>query len=332
MEPTTETYLTLEKKVLQAFDIVRGEVDARQYYLICFFLILRKENVIEHLDYSKMFIDEHLKEVLKGYEGAYRDVLVELLDEYHEIFITLSDNALVKLNKWFLSLDVRELEVHFSNLIEAILYKIAKAGGRSSGEFLSPIELSRFLSKIFNTEYSLIFNPFAGLASFGVFLDESCVYVGQEINHLIKTIGELRLLAYGKKGNSFLFQGDSFKSWDFLKEKYDLIISSPPFGMRPEAVSRSSAEKRWTAEHHLINKGIDYLKPEGKLIAVVSNSFLSGLGPEHPLRERLVDQDLLEMVISFPAGMLSNTNIPISVIVINKNKKQQGHVRCSQLH
>ncbi|WP_431244239.1 N-6 DNA methylase [Flavobacterium sp. P21] len=44
------------------------------------------------------------------------------------------------------------------------------------------------------------------------------------------------------------------------------------------------------------------------------------------MREYIIENDILEMVISVPSELLIETNIPLSILVINKNKKDKGIV------
>ena len=48
---------------------------------------------------------------------------------------------------------------------------------------------------------------------------------------------------------------------------------------------------------------------------------------EQRLRERLIEEDLIDTIISFPGGLLLNTGIPLVVLVINKDKKSPAKVR-----
>ena len=77
-----------------------------------------------------------------------------------------------------------------------------------------------------------VFNPFAGLASFGVYLDQGQDYFGQELNQKTWALGALRLMAYEWPGSSKYVCDDSILHWPYESEKFDLILSSPPFGMR----------------------------------------------------------------------------------------------------
>ena len=79
-------------------------------------------------------------------------------------------------------------------------------------------------------------------------------------------------------------------------------------------------------ENFAIEKGLDDLKNDGKLVILVSESFLFSSGQIANLRYHLIEQDLIESVISFPNGILHHTAIKTSVLVINKAKKNKGFI------
>lgn len=54
-----------------------------------------------------------------------------------------------------------------------------------------------------------------------------------------------------------------------------------------------------------------------RVVVAVSNSLLFSTGAERSLREDLVRQGQVERVISMPAGLLPNTNIAFSILVLN---------------
>jgi type I restriction enzyme M protein len=237
------------------------------------------------------------------------------------------------------------LDEYFPEIFDVILYKLAKAQGRYAGEYLMPMELSRFMCALADVHGSAkVYNPFAGLASFAVFLNESQDYLGQEINKNTWAIGTLRLLAHERKGKTKFVLGDSINQWnpsriyrsskpdDIFKyppeqDSFDLIISNPPFGVRLpfQPTGRISATR--SIEGFLIESGLEALNHDGKIVLCLSLGFLFRSGSEQALRRYLVDNDLLETVISLPSGLFMNTAVPTAVIVINKNKREQGKVR-----
>ena len=63
----------------------------------------------------------------------------------------------------------------------------------------NPLKL-RFICGLFELpEGAKVFNPFAGLASFGVNLDKGQDYFGQELNQKTWALGALRLMAYERQ-------------------------------------------------------------------------------------------------------------------------------------
>lgn len=319
----------IENKLVQALDVVRGEVDSSDWYFLLFLLTLQREGLLEGFSKHK---EDELKKLIRVSVEKLEDensyALKIIFESFEPIINRISDRAINNIIRLLGTLDQTALEKDFSDIFDDLLYKISKSQGRYSGQYIQPLELSRFVCGLADLhENARVYNPFAGLASFGVFLDEGQNYLGQEINQTTWAIGSLRLLAYERKGISEFILGDSINSWNPSGDKYDLIVANPPFNVK----GFSSQSKRFgtirSYEHFLIEKGVEDLKINGKLIVVISQGILFRSGVEQNLRKFLVENDLLEMVISFPKGLLMNTGIPIAIIVINKDKAKKGYVR-----
>lgn len=267
----------------------------------------------------------------------------------HETFVPI----LEKLGKYSLNeltfiltkIDKNVLKENFSEIFERLLYRLSKFQGRFSGEIIMPLEFSRFMCSLSELPpNSKIYNPFAGLASFSIFLDESQDYLGQEISSKTWAIGVLRIIANDRIGKSKLLLSDSLTDWnptsiykhskleDFFKnlpekEKFDLIISNPPFGLRFHNQFESRFGQVRSAEYFLIENGLDALSANGKMILCVPVGFLfSNRISDQNFRSYIVTNDLLEMVVLMPGGMFMNTSATTAIIVINKFKKNIGKV------
>ena len=111
-------------------------------------------------------------------------------------------------------------------------------------------------------------------------------------------------------------------------------MANPPFGMRLGNQYREAEPELRTIEQFLLEKGVQSLKPEGKLIALLPQGILFRGMHEQRLREYLVDRDLIDTIISLPGGLLLNTGIPLVIIVLSKAKKMPGKVtirRCEKI-
>ncbi len=334
----------LKDKVWQILNEFRGTLGSDNYSVILFLLCLLKDDVFEELNISNSenlyeYISSSVEKLEKEKAEAYNALLVI----YKPLIINYG--GFIFLIQSLRELNQNLLKENFAHLFEELLYLVSKTWGRFAGESLLPIEISRFICALVELpENAKIYNPFAGLASFGIFLNNGENYLGQEINKTTWALGLLRILANQRVGISKFIIGDSISDWnpikkyksnnpvDILKypsenEKFDLIVSSPPFGMKLSYPVTGKFGPIRNAEHFLIEKGLEDLKEHGKLVTLISNGRLSSGGSEGLLRKYLIDNDLLEMVISFPGGLLQNTAIRFAIIVINKDKKEKGIVK-----
>ncbi|MCD4681281.1 MAG: N-6 DNA methylase, partial [Bacteroidales bacterium] len=319
----------LKEKLWQVADILRGVIQSYDYYFILYFLLLQRDGLLVNLHKSISHDEKNtLKKEVTSYNGDNAEILKDIYLDLESTLDTIPNKVIYEIVLLLDSLDQKVLKDNFPDIFDDLLYRISKEHGKRSGEMILPKELSEFLIQLANLpKKAKVYNPFAGLASFGVFLDEAYGYIGQEINNTTWGLGALRLLAYEREGVSKFLLGDSIINWNpTSNEKFDLIISNPPFRMRLQQNIRGNFGIIRTGEQFLIEKGIEDLTTNGKLIVVVSLGFLFGLGAEQKTRRFIVENDLLEMVISFPGGLLMNTGIPIAAIVINKNKNKKGFV------
>ncbi len=63
---------------------------------------------------------------------------------------------------------------------------------------------------------------------------------------------------------------------------------------------------------------------------MLTPEFLFKSGNYKRLREQLINEDLIDTIVSIPGGILPHTGMPSIVLVINKNKNEVGKVRFIQ--
>ena len=228
----------------------------------------------------------------------------------------------------FSEIDSKFLKENFSEVFDDILYRTSQSQGRYAGEYIQPVELTRLICGLAELPpHSRVYNPFAGLASFGVYLDHESDYYGQELNQATWTLGALRIMAYNKSGTSRYVCEDSIDQWPEHFEKFDLIVANPPFGMRQGNQYRHVEPEFKSVEQFLLEKGVRSLKERGKLIALLPQGILYRGSYEQNLREYLVENDLIDTIISLPGGLLLNTGMPLVIMILKKDKKIRGQVR-----
>jgi type I restriction enzyme M protein len=321
-------------KIFGIFDVFKNNARVgfieEQIQIVLLFLSLYKDGLINsrclhHPDLlhelsENISVSNHPSESFE----LYRTVIQNLVDSLSKI----DDHSFKRICDKLSEIDKEFLTENFPEIFDSVVYRISQSQGRYAGEFIQPVEITRFICALAELpEKASVFNPFAGLASFGVFFDQGQDYFGQELNLKTWVLGALRILAYKRPGTSNYVCDDSILHWPPPSKKFDLIVANPPFGMRHGHKYIEAEPSFRTIEQFLLEKGVHSLKADGKLIALLPQGILFRGMHEHRLREYLVDRDLIDSIISLPGGLLFNTGIPIVIMVLSKAKKMPGKVR-----
>lgn len=320
----------IELQVWNLFSVLRkNRMDYEHFHIIPLFISLYKDDRISedalsgitHSDFEVFHIlsNTNTSEATHDYS--------KIIEIFHPSLVNIRNRSLHEFIEKLFQIDKTILKENFSEIFDFTLDKVVQAQGRFSGEFLQPIELTRVICAIADLpENSRVFNPFAGFASFAVFLNKGEDYLGQELNQKTWALGALRIMAYDRPGMSKYVCDDSILNWPNEVEKFDLVVANPPYGMRlgnqyQDILLGDSVEE------YLIKKGVDSLKSDGKLIALLPVGFLFRGGSELELRRSLIEKDLVDTLIYLPRGLIFNIGISLVILVIDKNKKNSGKVR-----
>jgi type I restriction enzyme M protein len=166
----------LKNKVLHIINTFRHYyIDGEIYPSVLFLLSLQKDGILDDLILSKtenLFLDiayqinnskEDSKEIYKSLIEVYEPFLSNSKSE-------VLNDAIIHLRE----LNQLILKGHFTIIFEDLLYQLSRAQGKFGGESLMPREVCRFMIGLAKLpKKAKIYNPFAGLASFGVFLDKN---------------------------------------------------------------------------------------------------------------------------------------------------------------
>lgn len=317
----------VESKIWLIFNILRNtSISSNSYAFILFLLSAYKDGLISTDMLSE---NKNIKQILV--DNIDNDLSIQyfpIFKSYESILSHLSEENLKSIIQALSEIDHEVLSENFSNIFDSVLYRVTQYNGRYGGEFIQPVEITRFMCNLANMEDNAkIYNPFAGLASFGVYFNQGQDYFGQEYNQDTWAIGALRIMAYNRSGTTKYVCDDSILHWPSQSEKFDLIIANPPIGMRNHNHYRDKQLDFRTAEQFLIEKGIQSLNLKGKLIALLPQGFLYSGMSEQRLRQYLIEEDLIDTIISIPGGLLPNTGISLVIMLLNKDKKNSGKVR-----
>jgi type I restriction enzyme M protein len=185
-------------------------------------------------------------------------------------------------------------------------------------------------------ESGSVYLPWGGAGQvFGRFLREglpaNAEFPYVEEKHLV----ELIRAYYEKTPISRIQVSDPIKSPSYIEAgdltKFDLVIATPPFGVRVDFELQVNDPFRRFPEksNSMTVLGIRHVmaQTKGRAIIVVTNGVLSSAGGEKRLRKDLLEAGQIEAVIGLPAGLLlPRTAIATSILVLN-NEQRHDHVR-----
>lgn len=316
----------ITNEIWRMFDILRGSIPTDDLQVVLFLISAYKDRILRDARYSEYFGDIN-HDVLDSIsnDSVYR----KLLGIYAPIIKFIPSEKLEYLLDYVEKINLSDLEENFSEIFDNILYRLSDAQGKHSGEFIQPLEITRFIMYLANLpNNATVYNPFAGLASFGTFLNHSHRYYAQENNQRTWALGMLRLMAFNNINFDHYDLDDSIKNW-FETEKFDLVVANPPFRLSipRHLYSNYSGEPYVSLENFLIENGINSIKENGQLIAMFPLSFLFKGGHIGRLKKRLIENNIIDTIITLPSGLLSNTSIPVCIVVFKKIPKRKGFVR-----
>lgn len=318
----SHTLQQVEKTIWATFDKLRGELSHEDYSVVLYLLVLRRSHSVlfEHHDSGwfspSSFVDKAKDQI--GYDPLQRD----LVEEFGPIICKLQRESWNRIIEVFQSLDAGWLKENLGFLFERILKRVSKVQGPFAAQSWLPSELSEFIWGILDgQEIRRIYNPFSGYCTFGLGKKTDQEFVGQELNRRVWAIGCLRLDAHNKLENTHLLIGDSLNNWQNDQYRYDLVVTAPPIGLKiKDPIYSGFFPDIRNAEVFAVCKGLESLSMDGKLIAVVPQSFLFDGGVGKSFRNFLVENSFLESVILFPGGFLASSGISIAVVVLSKQK------------
>lgn len=205
-------------------------------------------------------------------------------------------------------------------MIENLILHVSSSNSHDLASYSLPIPLADFLLGFLDIKAkSLIYNPFAGLATFGI-LAEKGIYLGQEIVEKTWILGVLRLINSGLD-LVLLELGNSTRKWiDFIGDD-DIIVANPPYNARLQQPLETEYGIIRTFEEFVLYKSTVNLQENQQVLLLVPSNFISA--KSHFLtryRKVLVQSGLMSTIIQFPSGILSSTGLNLCALVLKRGE------------
>lgn len=322
------------KFIWNALNIFRERFSLSEYDLFLYLLHSYKSGFLKNykLD-GGITIHDSIHKALFCDDRNYPEYELQLFDNYSPSLQNIhKEDSLREIYSYLIQLNYEWFIKNWATLFDDLIDHISANAGRY-GEGVQMLELTKFIASIckYNGK-GVLYNPFAGSASYGTEIAGEGVYFGQELNTSTWAIGVMRLLAHDKDAFNFKCQ-DSIKEWghycynkDGINYLFDCIIATPPLGMKVQPNGFDNNDY-YRIEDFLISKCLKSLKPDGTAIMVMSQGITLWESQSKQLRKEYILNDKLDAVILLPSGAFCYSSIPAVILLFSNNKENPGYVR-----
>jgi type I restriction enzyme M protein len=231
---------------------------------------------------------------------------------------------------------------------EYLVKYFADSAGKKGGEFYTPGHVVRLLVTLLKPKAGHeIYDPTCGS---GGMLIQSVQYVeeqgedfrnlalyGQEASGTTWAICKMNMILHNIP-SATIENGDTLQdpliqdgaTW----KKFDIVIANPPFSQNYNKATMKfqtrfsygfAPETGKKADLMFVQHMVASLKTTGRLATIMPHGVLFRGGSEKEIRQKMVDGNIIEAIISLPPALFYGTGIPACVIVINKNKPDALH-------
>lgn len=267
-----------------------------------------------------------------GDEAQKNDILRHLLEDFAKPELNLRPSRIG-------TLDV------IGNAYEFLIKNFASTSGKKAGEFYTPPEVSRLMALLMDPqEGDEICDPTCGSGSLlmkcGQLVRQNSgsrkyALYGQEAIGSTWALAKMNMFLHGED-NHRIEWGDTLRNPKLLDDTgllrhFDIVVANPPFSLEKWGQEGAEGDRfkrfrrgvppRTKGDYAFILHMIEVMKPgSGRMAVVVPHGVLFRSAAEGKIRQKLIDENLLDVVIGLPEKLFYGTGIPAAVLVFRKKK------------
>ncbi len=324
-------------------------------------------------DFEKLVADPNnvamnLRNYINGFSANAREIIEYFnFDDQIDRMDDPKSDILFQVVKAFSDMSFDGIEsMEMGYIFEELIRKFAEQSNETAGEHFTPREVIELMvNLLFNTDKEIfkegivktLYDPACGtggMLSVGekhlkkLNPDAKLELFGQEINPESYAICKSDMLIKGDNPSNIKF-GNTFTVDGLREEKFDYMLSNPPFGVEWKKSSKTIKAEfenlgysgRFGAGLPRINDGsllflqhmISKMKEDGSRIGIVFNGsplFAGQAGSgESTIRQWIIENDWLEAIVAMPDQLFYNTGISTYIWIVNNQKdvERRGHVQ-----
>ena len=318
-------------------------------------------------DFDKLVADpNNIAANLRNYINGFSEDAREIIEQFefdNQITKMDENNLLFMVVKRFQEIDLHPNKIssmEMGYLFEELIRKFAEISNETAGEHFTPREVIRLMVNLLFlndrdilTKKGITKTIYDCCAGTGGMLSVAEEYLhelnsearlevfGQELNPESYAICKSDMIIKGQNASN-IKKGNSISEDKLPNEKFDYLITNPPFGVKWEKFAKPVKDEheklgdkgRFAAGLPSVSDGsflflmhlMSKMKAEGSRLAIVFNGspLFSGSPSttknESTIRQWVIENDLLEAVIALPNQLFYNTGISTYIWIISNHK------------
>ena len=225
-----------------------------------------------------------------------------------------------------------------------LIERFASDAGKKAGEFYTPHKVSELVAKLCAPKAGArICDPACGSA--GLLIEAARVVggknyalFGMEVNGSTWALARMNMFLHGADAARIewcnTLTGPTLAENNGLM-KFDNVVANPPFSLDKWGADEAEEDphKRFWRGVPPKSKG-DYafishmveaaLEKKGRIAVVVPHGVLFRGAAEGRIRRKLIEENLLDIVIGLPGNLFPTTSIPVAVLLFDRAREQGG--------
>lgn len=235
------------------------------------------------------------------------------------------------------------------NGYEFLIKNFAASGGQKAGEFYTPPEVSDLIAELLAPQKGdSICDPACGSGSLLMKCGRKVVsnhnskeyaLYGQEAIGSTWSLAKMNMFLHGEDNHKIEW-GDTIRNPKLLDKNgdlmlFDIVTANPPFSLDKWGYEQAENDKfdrfrrglppKTKGDYAFISHMIETLKPvTGRMGVVVPHGVLFRGSSEGKIREKLINENLLDAVIGLPEKLFYGTGIPAAILIFKKQKSDDS--------
>jgi type I restriction enzyme M protein len=230
---------------------------------------------------------------------------------------------------------------------EFLMRHFATESGKSKGQFYTPSEVSRILSKVIDVHKAdkpsyTAYDPTCGSGSLLLKVADEAPnglsLYGQEKDIATKGLAIMNMWLHGYAAEAKIAGKNSISDPQFKEKgklkRFDFVVANPPFSVKSWSngiVPMDDEFNRFQGFGVPPDKNGDYafllhiigsLKSTGKGAVILPHGVLFRGNAEAAIRQNIIERKWIKGIIGLPANLFYGTGIPACIIVIDKENTE----------